>query len=212
MLQGSQGPHQPGPLSPANARQLGLVDHRLSPSGTRRPRAGNAFAGGAEASSAPCNSGQDVLLPRHAVSPARCTCGVERTGRHRVMSVDGEVVFARAGFGPVAVGYPEAWDLQRMLHERRVDGDIPDCCLLLEHPSVYTAGKRTSPLDRPAGDPGVPVIDVDRGGKITWHGPRPLVGYPIVELGEPVHVIAYVPATPAAPIPACPELAAPTPP
>ncbi len=126
------------------------------------------------------------------------------------MSVDGELVFARAGFGPGAVGYPEAWDLQRMLHERRVDGDIPDCCLLLEHPSVYTAGKRTSPLDRPAGDPGVPVIDVDRGGKITWHGPGQLVGYPIVKLGEPVDVIAYVRAIEEALIRACAELGVPT--
>ena len=71
-------------------------------------------------------------------------------------------------------------------------GDIPDCCLLLEHPPVYTAGKRTGELDRPVGDPGAPVIDVDRGGKITWHGPGQLVGYPIVKLGEPVDVINYV--------------------
>jgi lipoyl(octanoyl) transferase len=107
------------------------------------------------------------------------------------VSVD-ELIFARAGFGPGAVPYPEAWDLQRALHERRVRGDIPDCCLLLEHPPVYTAGKRTGELDRPLGDPGAPVIDVDRGGKITWHGPGQLVGYPIIRLGEPVDVIAYV--------------------
>jgi lipoyl(octanoyl) transferase len=82
--------------------------------------------------------------------------------------------------------------LQRTLHERRVRGDIPDTCLMLEHPPVYTAGKRTGELDRPVGDPGAPVIDVDRGGKITWHGPGQLVGYPIIELSEPVDVIAYV--------------------
>src|SRR6202034_2846560 len=76
--------------------------------------------------------------------------------------------------------------------ERRVRGDIPDTCLLLEHPPVYTAGKRTEELDRPAGDPGAPVIDVDRGAKITWHGPGQLVGYPIVRLGEPIDVINYV--------------------
>ena len=103
-----------------------------------------------------------------------------------------ELIFARAGFGPDAVPYQQAWDLQRDLHERRVRGDIPDCCLLLEHPPVYTAGKRTGELDRPVGDPGAPVIDVDRGGKITWHGPGQLVGYPIVKLGEPVDVINYV--------------------
>jgi len=103
-----------------------------------------------------------------------------------------ELIFARAGFGADAVPYQQAWDLQRDLHERRVRGDIPDTCLLLEHPPVYTAGKRTGELDRPAGDAGAPVIDVDRGGKITWHGPGQLVGYPIVRLGEPVDVINYV--------------------
>jgi lipoyl(octanoyl) transferase len=119
------------------------------------------------------------------------------------VSVNGELIFARAGFGPEALPYPEAWDLQRLLHERRVRGEIPDSCLLLEHPPVYTAGKRTGDFDRPAGDPGAPVIDVDRGGKITWHGPGQLVGYPIVRLGEPVDVIAYVRAIEEALIRAC---------
>jgi lipoyl(octanoyl) transferase len=103
-----------------------------------------------------------------------------------------ELVIARLGFGNDAVPYPEALALQRELHERRVRGEIPDTCLLLEHPSVYTAGKRTSPLDRPVGDPGAPVIDVDRGGKITWHGPGQLVGYPIVRLPDHVKVVDYV--------------------
>jgi lipoyl(octanoyl) transferase len=103
-----------------------------------------------------------------------------------------ELIFARAGFGSGALPYLHAWDLQRLLHERRVRHDIPDCCLLLEHQPVYTAGKRTGDLDRPAGDPGAPVIDVDRGGKITWHGPGQLVGYPIISLAEPVDVIGYV--------------------
>jgi lipoyl(octanoyl) transferase len=106
--------------------------------------------------------------------------------------VDRELVIARLGFGAEAVPYPQALDLQRELHELRVRGDIPDTCLLLEHPSVYTAGKRTSPQDRPVGDPGIPVIDVDRGGKLTWHGPGQLVGYPIIALAEPVDVVAYV--------------------
>jgi lipoyl(octanoyl) transferase len=106
--------------------------------------------------------------------------------------VHGELVFARIGLGSEAVGYLDAWDLQRQVHEQRVRGEIPDTCLLLEHQPVYTAGKRTSPLDRPLGDPGAPVIDVDRGGKITWHGPGQLVGYPIVSLAEPIDVVSYV--------------------
>ncbi len=104
----------------------------------------------------------------------------------------GQLIFTRAGFGADAIPYPRAWDMQRRMHEQRVRGQIPDTCLLLEHPSVYTAGKRTDPLDRPAGDPGAPVIEVDRGGKITWHGPGQLVGYPIMLLNQPVDVIAYV--------------------
>jgi lipoyl(octanoyl) transferase len=119
------------------------------------------------------------------------------------VTVDRELVFIRAGFGAAAVDYLRAWDLQRELHARRVAGEIPDACLLLEHPPVYTAGKRTSPADRPIGDPGAPVIDVDRGGKITWHGPGQLVGYPIVALGEPVDVIGYVRAVEEALIRTC---------
>jgi lipoyl(octanoyl) transferase len=94
--------------------------------------------------------------------------------------------------GADAIDYDVAWEMQRQVHERRVAGEIPDTCLLLEHQPVYTAGKRTSPLDRPFGDPGAPVIDVDRGGKITWHGPGQLVGYPIVALDEPIDVVSYV--------------------
>jgi lipoyl(octanoyl) transferase len=106
--------------------------------------------------------------------------------------VHGELVFARIGLGSAAVEYLETWELQRQVHEQRVRGEVPDTCLLLEHQPVYTAGKRTSPLDRPVGDPGAPVIDVDRGGQITWHGPGQLVGYPIVSLPEPIDVIGYV--------------------
>ena len=104
----------------------------------------------------------------------------------------GDLLFARIGLGDNAIGYLDGWDLQRRVHGQRVDGEIPDTCLLLEHQPVYTAGKRTSPLDRPVGDPGAPVIDVDRGGKITWHGPGQLVGYPIVRLDEPIDVVSYV--------------------
>jgi lipoyl(octanoyl) transferase len=103
-----------------------------------------------------------------------------------------ELVFARAGFGVGAVPYLAGWELQRAVHQRRADGEIPDSCLMLEHEATYTAGKRTALSDRPIGDPGAPVIDVDRGGKITWHGPGQLVGYPIIKLREPVDVLGYV--------------------
>jgi lipoyl(octanoyl) transferase len=119
--------------------------------------------------------------------------------------VHGELVFARIGLGAQAVDYLETWELQRQLHEQRVRGEIPDTCLLLEHRPVYTAGKRTSPLDRPVGDPGAPVIDVDRGGQITWHGPGQLVGYPIVGLPEPMDVVGYVRAIEQALIGVCAE-------
>jgi lipoyl(octanoyl) transferase len=120
--------------------------------------------------------------------------------------VSGELVFAHAGFGAAAVPYLQGWNLQRLLHGRRASGEIPDTCLLLEHQPVYTAGRRTSPLDRPLTDPGVPVIDVDRGGKITWHGPGQLVGYPILALAEPLDVIAYVRALEEALIRCCADI------
>lgn len=88
------------------------------------------------------------------------------------------------------VDYLEAWELQRRLADDRANDLGRDTLLLLEHPSVYTAGRRTQPEDRPTD--GTPVIDVDRGGKITWHGPGQLVGYPIVKLAEPVDVVNYV--------------------
>jgi len=91
---------------------------------------------------------------------------------------------------PGLVDYREAWETQRRLHDAVVAGTQPDTILLLEHPSVFTAGKRTEPLDRPMD--GTEVVDVDRGGKITWHGPGQLVGYPIVRLTAPIDVVAYV--------------------
>ncbi|WP_344867953.1 lipoyl(octanoyl) transferase LipB [Amycolatopsis ultiminotia] len=102
----------------------------------------------------------------------------------------------RAAAEPVAVRelgtieYTEAWDLQREVLTARADETGPDTMLLLEHPSVYTAGKRTEAADRPTD--GTPVIDVDRGGKITWHGPGQLVGYPILKLADPIDVVHYV--------------------
>jgi lipoyl(octanoyl) transferase len=97
-----------------------------------------------------------------------------------------ELRTVRAGLVP----YEQAWARQRELHEAVVEGREPDTALLLEHPSVYTAGKRTEPWERPFD--GTPVVDVDRGGKITWHGPGQLVGYPIVKLPDPIDVVAYV--------------------
>jgi lipoyl(octanoyl) transferase len=87
------------------------------------------------------------------------------------------------------VDYRVAWQLQRELADARVAGGT-DALLLLEHPAVYTAGRRTSADERPTD--GTPVIDTDRGGKITWHGPGQLVGYPIVTLAEPLDVVNYV--------------------
>jgi lipoyl(octanoyl) transferase len=88
--------------------------------------------------------------------------------------------------------YLAAWQLQRDLADARVAGG-PDTLLLLEHPPVYTAGRRTEPHERPTtGSPVIDVIDTDRGGKITWHGPGQLVGYPIIGLAEPLDVINYV--------------------
>ncbi len=100
------------------------------------------------------------------------------------------VTVVRLGFGPDAVDYQQAWDEQRRVHEEVVGGRQDDNVLLLEHRAVYTAGKRTEPWERPVD--GTPVIDVDRGGKITWHGPGQLVGYPILRLPDPVDVVAHV--------------------
>lgn len=86
--------------------------------------------------------------------------------------------------------YETAWQRQRELAAARQAGTGPDSILLVEHDSVYTAGRRTQPADRPTD--GSTVIDVDRGGRITWHGPGQLVGYPVVALREPIDVVGYV--------------------
>jgi lipoyl(octanoyl) transferase len=111
-----------------------------------------------------------------------------------------ELDIVEAGLVP----YEEAWAEQRRLLDARADGGIPDTVLLLEHPPVYTAGKRTEPWERPFD--GTPVVDVDRGGKITWHGPGQLVGYPIMKLAEPVDVVAYVRRLEAVLIDVCAEV------
>jgi len=94
------------------------------------------------------------------------------------------------GLSPDYVPYLDGWELQRRIHAEVVLGTRPDTLLLLEHEAVYTAGARTAKHERPTD--GTPVVDVDRGGKITWHGPGQLVGYPIVRLHEPVDVVAHV--------------------
>jgi lipoyl(octanoyl) transferase len=96
----------------------------------------------------------------------------------------------RIGLDGKAIEYQTAWDLQRELHREVVARNSPDTVLLLEHPSVYTAGRRTEAFERPTD--GTPVVDVDRGGKITWHGPGQLIGYPILHLPSPMDVVSHV--------------------
>jgi len=90
------------------------------------------------------------------------------------------------------IDYLEAWELQKRIHAEVADGERPGTVLLLEHPPTYTAGKRTEPHEHPADPGGAPVIDVDRGGKITYHGPGQLVAYPIVRLPDHVQVVDFV--------------------
>jgi len=101
-----------------------------------------------------------------------------------------QLVVDQIGLGVEAMQYQDAWNLQRDLHQRVVSREVPDTVLLLEHPSVYTAGRRTEAFERPTD--GTPVVDVDRGGKITWHGPGQLIGYPILHLPSPMDVVSHV--------------------
>src|SRR3954452_310000 len=94
------------------------------------------------------------------------------------------------GLGGDLVDYREAWDLQHRLHAEVVSGEAPDTLLLLEHQAVYNAGKRTELVKRPLD--GTLVVDEDRGGKITWHGPVKLVGYLLFRLPEAFWVVDYV--------------------
>ncbi len=102
------------------------------------------------------------------------------------------------------VEYQKAWEVQRTIHQEVADGIRPNTLLLLEHPSVYTAGRRTDDSERPTD--GTPVIDVDRGGRITWHGPGQLVGYPIVKLLKPTELVGFVREIEAALINVCSDL------
>ena len=99
---------------------------------------------------------------------------------------DSAIALSRHGL----VEYQKAWESQRAIHQDVVDGKRPNTLLLLEHPSVFTAGRRTDDSERPTD--GTPVIDVDRGGRITWHGPGQLVGYPIVKLSKPTEMVGFV--------------------
>jgi lipoyl(octanoyl) transferase len=96
------------------------------------------------------------------------------------------IVVSRAGL----VEYEQALAMQRQFHQEVAAGTRPNSLILLEHPSVFTAGKRTQEFERPTD--GTPVIDVDRGGRITWHGPGQLVGYPIVKLLKPTELVGFV--------------------
>src|SRR5690606_14832240 len=96
-----------------------------------------------------------------------------------------------AGFSPNAVPYLEGWELQRHIHAEVVELSRPETLILLEHEAVFTAGSRTRPDERPSSS-ATPVIDVDRGGKITWHGPGQLVGYPIIHVADRGNAVAIV--------------------
>ena len=98
--------------------------------------------------------------------------------------------FLIAGLAPNFVSYQDGLDLQRSIHAEVSHGKRSDTCILLEHEAVYTAGKRTEEVEHP--QDGTPVIETDRGGKITWHGPGQLVGYPIMQLPRPIDVVGYV--------------------
>ncbi|WGY04239.1 lipoyl(octanoyl) transferase LipB [Nocardioides sp. QY071] len=116
------------------------------------------------------------------------------------------LTFREDGLGPDFIDYVTAWDLQRELHAQVVAGELTDTVLLLEHPPVFTASRRTEAHERPADPGGAPIIEVDRGGKITFHGPGQLVAYPIVRLPDHVKVLDYVRRLEEAIIAVCAEL------
>ena len=126
----------------------------------------------------------DSLTSRHRSRIRAFATTAVHSARRRTL--DGVIEVVRAG----RVDYASAWDWQQRLHAQRVAGEVADTVLLLEHDPVYTAGKRTEAWEKPVD--GTPVVDVDRGGRITWHGPGQLTGYPIVALPDPVDVVAYV--------------------
>ena len=139
--------------------------------------------------------------------------GTTAAGGPSIVTTGGELRRVRLFSTPVQfvepgpVDYQVAWDWQRDLASARADERGPDTVLLLEHPPVYTAGRRTEPSDLPTD--GTPVVEVDRGGRITWHGPGQLVGYPVVGLAQPVDVVGYVRLLEQALIAACSDLGLP---
>ena len=162
--------------------RVALPRRLADPAGPRRGRPGRPLSRFRAAATV------DAVLS----SELRETSGVDRRVDRTFPATGGggRLRFEHVGFGDDAIPYDEGWDLQRRLHEQRVADEIDDVVLLLEHPPVYTAGKRTEPGDRPVD--GTPVVEVDRGGKITWHGPGQLVGYPITKLPSHVYVVDYV--------------------
>lgn len=100
------------------------------------------------------------------------------------------LIIEKWGFGDEAMEYQSAWDRQKTIHEQVVAGSHSEVVALLEHQSVYTAGRSTQPADRPPA--GTKVFEIDRGGRITWHGPGQLVGYPIIRLPDPIDIVAHV--------------------
>jgi lipoyl(octanoyl) transferase len=103
---------------------------------------------------------------------------------------DAQLLIEKWGFGAEAVEYQSAWDRQKLLHQKVVEGTQQNVVALLEHQSVYTAGRSTQSSDRPKNE--AKVFDIDRGGRITWHGPGQLVGYPIMRLPDPIDIVAHV--------------------
>jgi lipoyl(octanoyl) transferase len=103
-----------------------------------------------------------------------------------VSLAEAPIAFARSGI----IDYEKAWQIQRTVHAEVAEGLRPNTLMLLEHPSVFTAGRRTLESERPSD--GTPVVEVDRGGKITWHGPGQIVGYPIVRLANRLDVVGFV--------------------
>mgnify|MGYP000654256832 CR=1 FL=1 len=113
---------------------------------------------------------------------------------------DSAIALSRHGL----VDYQKAWESQKAIHQEVADGIRPNTLLLLEHPSVFTAGRRTEESEKPTD--GTPVIEVDRGGRITWHGPGQLVGYPIVKLINPTELVGFVREIEAGLIAVCADL------
>jgi lipoyl(octanoyl) transferase len=148
-----------------------------------------APAGGASASVPARASPRPAMAVR---VPEKVVMPFTPTSAGRLVNVAEPLKFEVVGTGAGAVDYLDAWELQRRVHAEVVAGERPDTVLLLEHPPTYTAGKRTEPHERPADSGGAPVIEVDRGGKITFHGPGQLVAYPIVRLPGHVLVVDFV--------------------